>query len=52
MSRTVPPEVAHAWAERTCAEQGLSVKVTDPPAVRDVAVLFGQRRQSGSTRSG
>ena len=52
MSRPVSPEEVRAWVERTCAEQGLAVKVTDPSVVRDVALLLGQSRQTGSTRPG
>lgn len=28
------------WVERTCAEQGVPVKVTDPATLRKVAVLL------------
>jgi hypothetical protein len=52
VSRALAPEVARAWVERTCAAQGLAVRVTDPRVVADVAVLLDQTRQSGSTRSG
>ena len=47
-------ERARAWAERTCAAQGLAVKVEDPGAIAKVAALIqgaGQARQTGSTRS-
>ena len=46
------PEVARAWVERTCAAQGVPVKVTDPGVIGAVVVLLGQSRQTGSTRSG
>jgi hypothetical protein len=45
-------EEVRAWVERTCAAQGLPVKVGDPVAVAGIAVLLGQSRQTGSTRSG
>jgi hypothetical protein len=50
--RHSPEEVARAWAERTCAEQGVPVKVTDPEVIEKAATLLGQTRQTGSTRSG
>lgn len=31
---------AREWAERSCLEQGLSVKVSDPRTLRDVAQLL------------
>ena len=40
-----------AWVERTCAAQGVPVKVTDPVVLAAVAVLLGQTRQTGSRRS-
>lgn len=45
---------ARAWAERTCAAQGLPVKVEDPAALAKVVAVVrdaGQTRQTGSTRS-
>ncbi len=33
--------VAREWAERSCLDQGLSVKVSDPRTLRDVAQLLG-----------
>ena len=42
-----------AWVERTCAEQGVPVKVTDRRVVAQVAELLReayQRRQRGSKR--
>lgn len=42
-------EVARAWVERTCAGQGVPVKVTDPAVIRAVVALVGQTRQSAST---
>ena len=32
---------ARQWAERSCLDQGLSVKVSDPRTLRDVAQLLG-----------
>lgn len=43
---------ARQWAERTCAAQGLQVKVNDRAAIGTIVVLLGQSRQTGSTRSG
>lgn len=51
----VPPEVVHAWVERTCAAQGVPVKVRDPLVTTALVTLLGakrQKRQTGSTRSG
>jgi hypothetical protein len=45
-------DALRAWVERTCAAQGLPVKVTDPAVVAAVATLLGQNRQTGSSRSG
>jgi hypothetical protein len=45
-------EVARVWVERTCAAQGVPVKVTDPAVIRATVALVGQTRQSGSMRSG
>ena len=46
------PELARAWVERTCAAQGVPVKVRDPAVIRAAVALVGQTRQSGSMRSG
>ena len=46
------PAAVRAWVERTCAAQGLPVKVTDHAALAAVATLLGQTRQTGSIRSG
>jgi len=45
-------EMARAWVEATCARQSVPAKVTDPAAVKAVAVLLRQTRQTGSRRSG
>ena len=50
--RMPTPEVARAWVERTCAQQGVPVKITDPVVIAAVVVLLGQNRQTASTRSG
>ncbi len=34
-------ECARAWAERSCVEQGLPVKISDARTLRDVAQLLG-----------
>lgn len=48
-----PSAAVVAWVERTCAEQGLAVKVTDEPTLARVATLFrDQTRQTTSSRSG
>jgi hypothetical protein len=49
-----------AWAERTCAEQGVELKVTDPVVALEIATLLyagrddaepgAARRQAGRTR--
>jgi hypothetical protein len=41
------PEQLAAWVARSRAAQGLSVKVTDPAAVRQVVVLVRGRSGSG-----
>jgi hypothetical protein len=51
LKRPVPDDV-QTWVERTCAAQGVSVKVTDPAVIAAAAVLVGQTRQTGSRRSG
>lgn len=37
----VPDDKLRAWVERTCAEQGVPVAITDPVTVGRVAVLLG-----------
>src|SRR4051794_31278988 len=37
----VSPDALRSWVERTCAEQGIEVAVTDPVTVRKVAALLG-----------
>ena len=46
------PDLARAWVERTCAAQGVPVKVRDPAVIRTAVALVGQTRQSGSMRLG
>ena len=53
--RQVRDEVVRAWVERTCAAQGVPVKVHDPLVTAAVVTLLGgkrQKRQTGSMRSG
>jgi len=39
-----PVEGLKTWVERSCAAQGLPVKVTDPAVLRQVGVLLGCSR--------
>jgi hypothetical protein len=48
----VTPEMVATWVERSCAAQGVPVKVRDPEVVAQVATLLGQVRQTASMRSG
>ena len=56
--RSGPPnersERMQAWVERSCAEQGVSVKITDRQLLAKVADLLrerpAQRRQNGRSR--
>ena len=41
---------ALAWVERTCAEQDVPVKLSDPLLLAKVAELLAQGRQSGVSR--
>jgi hypothetical protein len=41
---------AIAWVERTCAEQDVPVKLSDPVALDKVAELLAQGRQAGVRR--
>jgi hypothetical protein len=41
---------AHAWVERTCADQGVPVAVSDPQTIAAVAELLRQGRQKGVKR--
>jgi hypothetical protein len=41
---------AVAWVERTCAEQNVPVKLSDPLLLEKVAELLAQGRQTGSSR--
>jgi len=41
---------ALAWVERTCLDQGVSVKLSDPLALEKVAELLAQGRQTGVRR--
>jgi hypothetical protein len=37
---------AKAWVERTCAEQGVPVKLSDPVALRRIADILGEARDA------
>ena len=39
-----------AWVERTCADQGVPVKLSDPLALEKVAEILAQGRQTGVNR--
>jgi hypothetical protein len=41
---------AVAWVERTCLDQGVPVKLSDPLALEKVAELLAQGRQAGASR--
>ena len=41
---------AVAWVERTCADQGVPVKLSDPLALAKVAEILAQGRQTGVSR--
>jgi hypothetical protein len=43
-----------AWVERACAEQGVSVKLTDPIALRRIGDILGEARdgREAARRSG
>lgn len=52
VNRRISEEEVRAWVERSCAAQGVAVKITDRAAIAAVVVLLGQSRHSASTRSG
>jgi hypothetical protein len=41
---------ALAWVERSCMDQGVPVKLSDPLALEKVAELLAQGRQRGVNR--
>lgn len=41
---------AVAWVERTCMDQNVPVKLSDPLALAKVAELLAQGRQTGVSR--
>ena len=41
---------AVAWVERTCMDQNVPVKLSDPAALDKVAELLAQRSQTGVSR--
>ena len=43
-------ERVQEWVERTCAEQGVPVKVTDPRVVREVAEILRSAREERESR--
>ncbi len=51
-------ERAHAWVERSCADQGLATKITDPATIAKVVALIQttitapREPQNGRGRSG
>ncbi|TFV65433.1 UNVERIFIED_ORG: hypothetical protein E4P37_10005 [Bacillus sp. AZ43] len=47
----VTPEQVAAWLAASCAEQGLSVQVTDPHVLADVVALLSAQGGSGPARS-
>jgi hypothetical protein len=48
--RNQPPddwsERAKAWVERSCAEQGVPVKLSDPIALQRIADILGEARET------
>ena len=50
--KRVSPGAVRAWVERTCASQGVPVKVSDRAVIETTVTLLGQARQTGSMRSG
>jgi hypothetical protein len=50
--KALDPATVRAWLARTCAAQGVPVKVTDPRIIAAVASLLPQASfQTGSMRS-
>lgn len=45
---------AKAWVERSCAEQGVPVKLSDPVALQRIAdiLIEGRKARSGTARKG
>jgi hypothetical protein len=39
-----------AWVERTCMDQNVPVKLSDPVALAKVAEILGHGRQTGVSR--
>lgn len=42
---------AEAWVERTCADQGIPVEISDPLTVGKVAEILAQGSQTGLRRA-
>ena len=40
------------WVERTCAEQGVPVKLSDPVALRRIADILGEARDAREGAAG
>ena len=38
-----------AWVERSCAEQGVAVKLSDPLALAEIAEILAQGREKRSS---
>jgi hypothetical protein len=53
MGVKITPEMVRAWVERTCAEQGVPVEVTDPGTIERIAaeVRLARRARTGRDRS-
>jgi hypothetical protein len=45
-------ERAVAWVERSCAEQGVPVKMTDPLALAEIAEILGSARDKRRSGKG
>ena len=43
-------ERVEAWVKRTCAEQGVPVKLSDPAALRRIADILGEARDAREAR--
>jgi hypothetical protein len=39
-----------AWVERTCMDQGVPVKISDPVVVAAIVAVLAQARQKGASR--
>jgi hypothetical protein len=41
---------ARAWAERTCSEQGIPAKISDPRTIEKVAAIFREAAERREQR--